>query len=597
MAENPGKEKVADLLQQVHAGELVIPYFQRDFEWQPGMVCDLLESILQDYYTGLILLWDLGSEEAADERWDPVWGGELRGAPEQAILDGQQRLSSLYYALYNPEEKFPNRKSFYRFYLHLNNVLNEEYEEAVSYRYAMTHRAWKDIWEEDEELARQGLLPLSVLSHETENGKSFLSSQEFGEWIDKYLAHNGGSVPAGTTALGVANRIRQILEYQFVVFPLSNNRSLADICNIFARVNAKGMKLSTFDLMNAFLYPKGIHLRKRLWEGLDNEVLKDIDPNMAEYLLKLMSLHKQNYCSSKYLFNLVPGEKTTRRDVDGKTYEEVLIKDADEFRDSWRTACDYAEKGRRRIMNAGAHDFGAIRAKWVPNSTLVPVLGAVLWERDGEDDEPGFDGTLTRWYWSAVFSEDYSGSSDTVMSRDFREWKAWLADSREIGRIERVNPQFVEEIDFGSVTKGSARYDAVLCVLALKQAPDFFTRRTVGVGDYAKGHINDHHIFPKSVQGLDPAKRARFRECRDSIANRTLLLDVTNNRIKNKRPSEYISDMVVRHGSECYVRDLLAKHLINEEAFSCLKADDFDGFLDAREVAIKAEVFDLLRPD
>jgi uncharacterized protein with ParB-like and HNH nuclease domain len=137
MAENPGKEKVRDLLKQVHKGELVIPYFQRDFQWQPGMVCDLLESILQDYYTGLILLWDLRAVEAVNEQWDPVWGADLRGTPQQAILDGQQRLSSLYYAIYNPTERFPNRKSFYRFYLHLNSVLNEHYEEALRYRYAM----------------------------------------------------------------------------------------------------------------------------------------------------------------------------------------------------------------------------------------------------------------------------------------------------------------------------------------------------------------------------------------------------------------------------------------------------------------------------
>jgi hypothetical protein len=461
----------------------------------------------------------------------------------------------------------------------------------------MKYQGWEDIWAEKDELARRGLVPLSVLSRETENGASFLNSQEFADWVDTYLEHNRRSIPPGTAGLAVANRIRDVLEYQFVVFPLGNDRSPADICNIFARVNAKGMKLSTFDLMNAFLYPKGIQLRKKLWERLDNEPLKAIDSNMAEYLLKLMSLHKQNYCSSKYLFDLVPGKKTTRRNEEGKKYEEILVKNAEVFRDLWRTACGHAEKARRRIMNTGLNEFGAIRTEWIPNSTLVPVLSAVLWEFDGDADSHEFNRMLTRWYWSAVFSEDYSGSSDTVMSRDFREWKDWLQNGGQIERVNRINRQFIDEIDFGAVTKGSARYDAVLCLLALNGAPDFFRAEIVGVGDYAQGHIDDHHIFPKAVQELDPERSIRFRRCRDSIVNRTLLLDETNKRIRNKKPSEYISVMVTKHGGEGSVRDILRGHLIGDEGFSSLKADDFDGFLDAREAAIKEEVLRVLSLD
>ena len=51
MAENPGTESIDVLLKYVHSGAYVIPYFQRGFEWQASMVCDLFESILQNYYT------------------------------------------------------------------------------------------------------------------------------------------------------------------------------------------------------------------------------------------------------------------------------------------------------------------------------------------------------------------------------------------------------------------------------------------------------------------------------------------------------------------------------------------------------------------
>jgi len=71
-SENPGTDKVEDLLKKIYDGSYVIPYFQRGFEWEPNMVSDLLESILRSYYTGIILFWDLDSKEAKDEVWDSI---------------------------------------------------------------------------------------------------------------------------------------------------------------------------------------------------------------------------------------------------------------------------------------------------------------------------------------------------------------------------------------------------------------------------------------------------------------------------------------------------------------------------------------------
>ncbi|MEA3475101.1 MAG: hypothetical protein U9R23_01445, partial [Candidatus Cloacimonadota bacterium] len=381
----------------------------------------------------------------------------------------------------------------------------------------------------------------------------------------------------------------------FVFYPLSGDRSTPDICNIFARVNAKGMKLSTFDLMNAFLYSKGVRLRKELWENLNNESLKDIDTNMNEYLLKLISLIKQNYCSSKYIYNLIPGEKIMRKDGSGKKYEEILVKNGEEFKDLWEDACKYAEKSRKIIMNAGDADFGAIKTDYIPNTTIVPVLGAILWEYKGDPDDANFKDNLKKWYWSAVLSEDYSGSSDSVMAKDFRDWKEWINNGKDIERINRINREFVDVLDLKTIKKGSARYNAILCILALNDAKDFYKGRIVGTGDYSNEKINDHHIFPKQVKGLDSEKTKTFNDIRDSIVNRTLLLDETNNRIKNKKPSQYIAEMIDKCGSEDGVKLILQGHLINENAFEYMKEDDFDNFVIEREKAIKQHIISKLK--
>ncbi len=590
--ENPGTKQVETLLQNVEDGSYVIPYFQRGFEWQPSMVAELFESILQNYYTGLLLFWDLDTKRGEEEKWDPIWGSTLENTPEKAVLDGQQRLSSLYYAIHNPEEKFPSRKSYYVFYLDLISVLNEEYEESVSYRYFQNYRDWDQLRKNRENWIDRGKVPLCILSATDSKypNKKYIDSQEFEAWIDQFIAERSSDLPADIKPWDVRDVFVSILDYTFVDYPLSNDRNIHDICNIFAKVNASGMKLSTFDLMNAFLYPSGVKLRKELWERMDNETLKSIDSNMNEYLLKTISLVKQNYCSSKYLYNLIPGEEVTRKDSTGSRYEEVLVESGEEFEQLWNTSCSYMEQAREIIMNTGDAEFGAIKTSFIPNSTIVPVLAAILWEYDGDTDDPEFKQTLSQWYWSAVLSQDYSGSSDTVMAKDFRDWKEWIDSGNPIERIMKIDEEFIDELDLRSVDKGSARYNAIICLLALHNTKDFYKHRTVGTGDFSEQKINDHHIFPKKVTGLAPEKSQTFASAKDSIVNRTLILDDTNNNIKTKRPSKYLQMMIDKHGREEAVRELLRSHFISDQAYESLKQDDFDTFVLEREKAIKAHI-------
>jgi hypothetical protein len=597
--EDPGTKSVESLLDDVDDGSYVIPYFQRGFEWEPSMVSDLFESIIQNYYTGLLLFWDLDSKKAKQGEWDPIWGATRETDPDKAVLDGQQRLSSLYYAIHNPEEKFPSRKSYYVFYIDIVNALNEEHEEAFDYQYYQKYRSWEDLREKREKWIETGKIPLPILSaRDPDNSdKKYIESQEFREWAQKFIEGNESKLVNDVQPWDVKDVFTEILSYNFVHYPLSSSRDMHDICNIFAKVNVSGMKLSTFDLMNAFLYPSGINLRKDLWEDLDNRALKEIDSNMNEYLLKVISLIKQDYCSSKYIYNLIPGEEVTRRNEEGEEYTEVLIEDKEEFEQLWEQACKYSEKAREIIMNTGDAEFGAIKTDFVPNTTILPVLAAILWEYDGSVEDPEFKENLEKWYWTAVLSKDYSGSSDTVMAKDFRDWKKWMKDEGDISRISTVNKEFIEDIDFSDVDKGSSRYNAVLSLLALNDARDFYKKRIVGTGDYSKEKINDHHIFPKKVDNLNPDKSRRFEKTKDSIANRTLLLDSTNKEISKEKPSEYIKEIRMKHSGEKEVKDILKTNLIGESAYQYMKEDNYDKFIEKREEEIKQHIAEKLDMD
>ena len=190
MAENPGTERVEDLLRNVHDGSYVIPYFQRGFEWQPRMVCELFESILQNYYTGLLLFWELNPEESQQEIWDPIWGAKLDKIPKKAVLDGQQRLASLYYAIYNPKKLFPNRYSYYVFFIDLNKILNDECDESITYKYYSNYQSWENIKKDKNNWTETGIIPIPILSAKdpTNSNQEYIDSKEFEEWLNTYFS-------------------------------------------------------------------------------------------------------------------------------------------------------------------------------------------------------------------------------------------------------------------------------------------------------------------------------------------------------------------------------------------------------------------------
>lgn len=236
----------------------------------------------------------------------------------------------------------------------------------------------------------------------------------------------------------------------------------------------------------------------------------------------------------------------------------------------------------------GFLDFGAIKKDFIPNTTMVPELGAILWllnKAKIDPNEKNFNEKLYQWYWPTVLSEEYSGSSDSVMGKDFRDWSSFLKNGVDFD----INSRVIEarkNLDLRNTKKSSARYNAILCLLALLGAKDFLRGQTVGSVDFSNQKINDHHIFPSKVKGLDPEKNKLFNAHKNSILNRTLILDETNQKIQNKKPSIYVAELKKLLGNENTLKKFMESHLINNFAFECMKTDDFDNFIKEREKTI-----------
>jgi hypothetical protein len=62
-------------------------------------------------------------------------------------------------------------------------------------------------------------------------------------------------------------------------------------------------------------------------------------PKMNVYVLQVMSILRQSYCSPKYLYYLLPGQAKQVRGEKGELRKEVLIENTDEFEKRWNQAC------------------------------------------------------------------------------------------------------------------------------------------------------------------------------------------------------------------------------------------------------------------
>ena len=128
--------KVKNLVEGVYKGEIVLPDFQRSFIWEPEDVRELIVSVLGDYFIGTMLVLEISKDDS------PFALRLFEGVKEvnkeakiqsfvKIILDGQQRTTALFYALYEPNIPLKGRKSAYKFYLDLEEALNSNWNNAV----------------------------------------------------------------------------------------------------------------------------------------------------------------------------------------------------------------------------------------------------------------------------------------------------------------------------------------------------------------------------------------------------------------------------------------------------------------------------------
>jgi hypothetical protein len=546
--EDTNPRALKDLLTEIHNRVAVLPDFQRDFVWEPGATQELIVSIANNYPAGSILRVRDAKRVFAAREFEGA--PPLDGAKHTfLVLDGQQRMTSLYQAFYGVGE--------HRYFLDLKKLIDgADFDEVIFHARANTK--WTKAREDFGVQAAELLLPLSVLKG---------GAGGFLQWILKVT----NPMPAAerTQLLDALTRlndewIKTIDDYHFPVVTLSDKTEPDALCTIFETLNRTGVKLSVFELLTARFWPQNINLRD-LWDTARQNypIIEEfeVDPYYILQSIALVS-RKSPSCKRGDVLNLGP-------------------KDIESW---WQPVVDGLGLGLGILRD----DCKVMLPKWLPYQTMLPTLAAVL-ARGGnpKNAEAGARREkIKRWFWCSVFGQSYESSPNSQSAKDVAEILSWFENGVEPETIKGLSfdPKSLRDV----TPRQRAIYRGVICLIlgSGTGARDFHTQAVITGNLMNEEGIDDHHVFPANF--LEVKKGVAISRHRDCILNRTLIDRTTNQMISNRAPSDYLAE--IRDTPNFPFDAVLASHCLPTGDNAPYWADDFASFINWRQERLWQEI-------
>lgn len=361
----PTHKIYADLLSLIRTGEIKIPQFQRNFVWSKIASAKLIDSVIKGYPIGTFIFWrtaerlrsvrDLGGHELPSPK---------KGEKIDYVLDGQQRLTSLYAGLNGlTVERDGREEDFSTIHVNLDA---EEYEEIVV----------------AQKVTDNECVPLNELLKIEKSGELHARFPDYKEKITKYQMH--------------------MISYQFSVIRI-NDVSINVATDIFTRVNIGGKVLSLFEIMVAKTYDdeKKFDLAEKYTEFKKVLASQDYGTIPSITVLQTVSMIMCGECDRKAILNL---NKTKFIDTWSPTIN--AIKSAIEF---------FKTKYRIPV------------SRLLPYNALVVLFAYYFYKTNRNPEATHFD-YMQDFFWRCSLASRYSSAADTKLAQDRKRIDSILAN-------------------------------------------------------------------------------------------------------------------------------------------------------------------------
>jgi hypothetical protein len=551
------------LLESVDSGALQLPEFQRGWTWDDDRIRNIIASLSQGYPMGALMQLECGGDVKLKYR--PFEGTDIKDVNASfLVLDGQQRLTSLYRSLFSKKvvttvdaRKQPLERYYY---LDIRKCLDHDEDRLDAIVSVPKSRiVTKDI-------GREVVLDLSSLDRELEE-LCFPANKIFDEydWLMPFIEHyRTQSEEFQLWKEFKSNVLDTMTGYVLPVIKLGKETPREAVCKVFENVNTGGVSLTVFELVTASFATYDFDLRgnwdnvvrPRIWgEELDivTDVMRGID---ATAFLTSMTLYS-TFLAKKILDK---GHTSCKK-------KDVLDLKLEDYQSNLVDLLEGFDMAREFLR--GERIF---RKRDLPYTTqVIPLAATCAYIGRDKFKLQANKNILRQWLWCGIFGEMYGGANETRYANDIED----LVDAIEgnPSPMRTVNASYFQSIRLlGLQTRNSAAYKGVMALVFREDCRDFIDGEQMTMVKTMMTPPDIHHIFPQAYcqkMGLDKGKW-------NSIVNKTPLIYTTNRTIGGVAPSKYLP-RVLKEGQidEAELRVRIESHLID---FDALAADDFDTY-------------------
>lgn len=554
-----------DVLDAIAVGTTQLPDFQRGWVWDDMHIKSLLASLSLSYPIGAVMFLEAGGVPFKPRLFEGV---ALQPAPmpKTLVLDGQQRLTSMYLALRSGQPvktKTEKGAEIYRVYfLDMAKCLDtsEDREEAVvsvpeSLKVTSDFGRKVELDVSTPALQyEQRLFPVSLIFH----------TASFMQWKMGYASHHGNAADAMIFLMRFEQEVwLRFQQFKVPAIELTQDTPREAVCQVFEKVNTGGVTLTVFELMTATFAASEFNLREN-WDArhdrltAKHEVLEAIDGTAFLTAVTLLASYRRHLA----------------------TKSAVSCKRADVLRldlGAFKQLQDIVEAGFRKAAELIAEEK-IFDTKTLPYATQLIPLAAICAQLSDKIDQHGVKQKLLRWYWSGVFGELYGGANETRFSLDLPDVVQWIGGGPEPRTIRDSN--FTPTRLLSLQSRLAAAYKGLAALLMKHGSRDFISGTPIDLNTYFNNAIDIHHIFPRAWCEANKLPREKW----NSVVNKAPLAAGTNRFISGDAPSEYLARIQQRKQvSRENLDEFLASHAI---PVAQLRADDFDDFIQGRASAL-----------
>ncbi len=567
------KRSLFEILKDVHSGKIQLPDFQRGWIWDDNRIKGILASVAKSFPIGAVMLLETGNENVRFKT-KPVEGVKLANEvkPDLLILDGQQRITSLYQTIVTNKIVTTRNEKNYEikrwYYIDMVKAMDDNYdlEEAI-----VSVNEKKQI---TEDFGRRIVLDLSTKEKEFQNLMyPVCMIDDYSVWRREFNEYWQYDREKSIFWDKFEERIiSSFKQYMLPVIIMKKENPKEAVCQVFEKVNTGGVSLTVFELLTASFAAEEFDL-KQDWQKIKEEFkeyrllanVSNTDIIQAVTLLatynRKVELAKQN----------VPEEELPAVSCKRKDMLNLSLADYRKYRDPVVQGFIKASKILSENHIYTARDL-PYNTQLIPMSAIIAVLG-------DEIDNVSCKKKLMQWYWCGVFGELYGSANETRYALDLPQVVDWIKN-------DGPEPKTVYDANFSPSrlhtlrTRNSAAYKGVYALLMDDQTRDWLSATKIDFSTYFSESIDIHHIFP--VAWCE--KNGISKDDYNCIINKTPLSGRTNRIVSGEAPSKYLA-RIKRHAgvSDEEFHNILKSHVLSPEY---LYADDFLNFFNDRKERI-----------